>query len=520
MNEEQIWIRAGRDALALAGLVLAVSASAEAQAGPWSDHVIAPSSGGSLVAVDLDGDDDPDLVDGGSWRENLGAGASWSVHPNGLVSANRAVDLDGDGDADVLGTGAGTVGLELAWAENAAGDGTSLIAHRIAALATGALALDSAAADVDVDGDLDALVLDSAGRLEWHENAKGDASTWVAHAFETPLAVQSFAVGDLDGDGDPDLLTGDVREYAWLENALGDGTSWGAHTIHRATAYHQRSVRATDVDGDGALDALFSSHEGSPSGAYRMGWLRNVQGGSSWTLNVVRGEASTPLSRGPNVLAADLDRDGDMDLVEFLAQQTVWYEQRAGGWLRHFPPGQAWNAEAVADIDRDGDRDLVGRDGDVHWRENLTLVSPFGSDVNPPRSLTIAAGTPSIGSKLTFGLDNPLGTQTSGTSTLLNIALAPDEEFPAGDLLPAWGMAGPGATGELLLSYSHGNPVAHLLGPDWTGPGSLALISVPIPADPRLIGVTVYAQGLLLDESASTGVRFGLTNALRFVLGH
>ena len=74
MNEEQDGIRVGRDALALAGLMLAVSASAEAQAGPWSDHVIAPSSGGSLKAVDLDDDDDPDLVDGSSWRENLGSG--------------------------------------------------------------------------------------------------------------------------------------------------------------------------------------------------------------------------------------------------------------------------------------------------------------------------------------------------------------------------------------------------------------------------------------------------------------
>jgi len=520
MNEEQVWIRAGRDALALLGFALAVSASAEAQAGPWSDHVIAPSTGHSLAAADLDGDGDPDLVDGSVWRENLGSAASWSPHPNGLVNADRAVDLDGDGDTDVLGTGSSNVVREFAWAENTTGNGASLVAHGIVALAADSIALDGEAADIDLDGDLDVLVLDSAGGLAWYENVQGDASTWLAHAPPTPGTLQSLAVGDVDGDGDPDLLTGDVLEYAWHENALGDGSSWIPHTIHGASAYHQRSVRATDVDGDGALDALFSVHENSSlPGAYRMGWLRNVGGGSAWVMNVVRAEASAPAALVPTVIGADLDRDGDTDLVELLGQQTAWYEQVAGAWLRRVPPGLAWNVEAVLDLDVDGDRDLVGRDGNIHWRENLTTVSPYGSDVNPPRSLTIAAGAAAIGQTLTFALDNPVGTQTSGTHTLLNIALAPDEEFPSGDLLPGWGMAGAGAAGELLLSYSNGNPAAHRAGPDWSGPGTLALIPLAIPADPRLIGLTVYVQGLLYDPSASHGVRFGLTNALRFQLG-
>ena len=49
--------------------------------------------------------------------------------------------------------------------------------------------------------------------------------------------------------------------------------------------------------------------------------------------------------------------------------------------------------------------------------------------------------------------------------------------------------------------------------------GTLALIPVAVPADPRLIGLTVYLQGVLVDPSASLGVRFGLTNALRIELG-
>ena len=518
MNEKRGWIRPGRYTLTLAGVLLALSASVEAQAGPWSDHVIAPSTGGSLAAADFDGDGDPDLADGDLWYENLGSGASWAAHPSGLVRADHALDLDGDGDMDLVGTRLSNATHELSWSENVAGDGTSMVAHAIAALAGGSLPLGSRAADLDGDGDLDALVLDSAGQLGWHENAQGDASSWLGHEL-APGSLQSFDVGDLDGDGDPDVLTGGARDFSWHENALGDGSTWVPHSIHRASSYRQRSVRSMDVDGDGALDALFSTHEGSLTGLYRMGWLGNVGGGSSWELNVVRAEASAPLSRGPTVIGADLDRDGDSDLVEFLGQRTVWYEQVAGAWTRHAPSGLAWNVEAVLDVDVDGDRDLVGRDGDIHWRENLTAVTPYGSDVNPPRSLTLVAGTPAIGQTLTFGLDNPLGTQVSGARTLMNVALAPEEEFPAGDLLPGWGMAGRGAAGELLLSYSKGNPVLSLVGPAWPGPGVPALIPVAVPADPRLIGVKVYVQGVMLDPSGSLGAKLALTNALRLELG-
>jgi hypothetical protein len=519
MNEKPGLIRPGRNTLTQASILLALSSAVDAQTGPWSDHVIAPSTAGSLATADFDGDGDPDLVDGELWHENLGSGASWAAHSHGLASADDAVDLDGDGDVDLVGTRSSNAIHELSWSENVAGDGSNMVAHAIAALAGGSLPLGSRAADLDGDGDLDVLVLDAAGQLAWQENALGDASIWLGHEL-APGPLQSFDVGDLDGDGDPDVLTGGASEYSWHENALGDGSSWVARSIHRATSFTRRGVRATDIDGDGALDALFSTHQGSSTGPYRMGWLRNMGGGGAWVLNVVRAEASAPLSLVPTVIGADLDRDGDTDLVEFLAQRTVWYEQVAGAWSRRVPPGLAWNVEAVLDVDVDGDRDLVGRNGDLHWRENLTAVTPYGSDVNPPRSLTLVAGAPAIGQTLTFGVDNPLGTQASGARTLMNVALAPEEEFPGGDLLPGWGMAGRGAAGELLLSYSKGNPVLSLVGPAWSGPGIPALIPVAVPADPLLIGVRVYVQGVMVDPSGAFGVKLGLTNALRLELGN
>ena len=50
-----------------------------------------------------------------------------------------------------------------------------------------------------------------------------------------------------------------------------------------------------------------------------------------------------------------------------------------------------------------------------------------------------------------------------------------------------------------------------------TGPGFPALVSVAIPNDAMLVGMTGYAQGLLIDGSGTTA-SLGLTEAVCFTL--
>ncbi|MEW6073561.1 MAG: M20/M25/M40 family metallo-hydrolase [Planctomycetota bacterium] len=141
-------------------------------------------------------------------------------------------------------------------------------------------------------------------------------------------------------------------------------------------------------------------------------------------------------------------------------------------------------------------------------------LGTYGSGVNPPGSMVILAGTPALGDAFVLGLDNPLGTQSPGAATTLFLSLAPDPAYPAGTLVPGWGMAGPGAEGELLIGVVSPDPVLVLAGPAWTGPGAPATIAVSVPNDPGLAGTYVYGQGLLFDPSAALGVRYGLTEAV------
>ena len=99
----------------------------------------------------------------------------------------------------------------------------------------------------------------------------------------------------------------------------------------------------------------------------------------------------------------------------------------------------------------------------------------YGCGVNPAGSISVA-GSPTLGSTLSFGVDNPFGTQAPGSLPFLYLSLAPSSGYPCGLLLAGYGMAGPGATGELLVSLTGAS--ALLLGPPWSGAGSPAVIDV------------------------------------------
>jgi spore coat protein A, manganese oxidase len=145
-------------------------------------------------------------------------------------------------------------------------------------------------------------------------------------------------------------------------------------------------------------------------------------------------------------------------------------------------------------------------------------IVPYGCGVNPAGSLVHVSGTPKVGSGLTLGLDNPLGTQSPGSIPVLAIAVAPQPAYPCGLLVPGWGMAGPGAAGELLIALGLQLPPL-LVGAPWVGPGQPAAIAIAIPNLSTLIGFTAYVQGVLLDPLATAGVSIGLTEAAEIHIG-
>jgi len=317
----------------------------------WTQQVIsmAVELAYTAIAADLDGDDDLDVLSGScfgnfqvAWYENVnGDGSEWVLreilHQQQARCAVSvfAADMDGDDDLDVLTTYDDYNGLnrKVVWFENTFGNGFFWVHHVISE--PGGYSSSVFAADVDADGDLDAVAgcAEEGQQTAWYENTVGDGSAWTVHVISTPGADLVFGT-DLDGDGDMDVLSArDADEkVAWYENTAGDGSAW---TVHVISAYIDRaeSVFAADVDGDGDVDALSASYDDDT-----FYWYENTVGdGSAWTER----EISTWATRARSVFAADVDGNGDMDVLS-----ASGYPQGSVDWYDH----ERWEG----DHDEDG----------------------------------------------------------------------------------------------------------------------------------------------------------------------
>lgn len=144
-------------------------------------------------------------------------------------------------------------------------------------------------------------------------------------------------------------------------------------------------------------------------------------------------------------------------------------------------------------------------------------AEPYGG--NPPNSLTLLGGLPLINTSMTFGVDNPAGSQPVGSLPVVAFASMADASYVAsgtGTPVAGWGMTG--AFGELLIAVGGPNPAVVVSGPAWGGVGNPAPVTVTIPDQLPLIGLTVYAQGMMVNLTGPPPT-FGLTNGIELTIG-
>ncbi len=268
-----------------------------------------------LLAADLDNDGHLDLVGYGPrhavfWRGKGDGGFEDSTAAAGLAKGSGAaaavLDYDIDGDLDLVAGGGAASGLELY--RNAL-EGPLVAVGKQAfpgALAGIAGIRSVVAGDLDRDGDLDLVVAHAKGIAVLDNLRQGRfADSTAAAGLAAAPPADALALADLDDDGLPDLITAGESGLALWHN-LGGGrfAPWPAAGLPRGTRF--TSVAAFDADNDGRLDLAAAG----PAGVVVLG-RRGAAAAPSFQPLAVEGgpKSATALA------AADLDGDGDLDLV-------------------------------------------------------------------------------------------------------------------------------------------------------------------------------------------------------------
>lgn len=190
----------------------------------------------------------------------------------------------------------------------------------------------SAAVAVDLDGDCDDdLVVAPTGHSPqiWQQDGDG---VFAAHALDDQGApAQALIAGDIDGDGDPDVVLGGPGLRLYRNDGIGqfflDGSAF------RYAAESVTALALGDFTGDRHLDLVVaeSGETAADGGPLRL--LANDPSGSGRFERMTGALPELPqLVRA--LAVADLDRDGDYDLVVAGSEQPLrLYINRGKGRL-------------------------------------------------------------------------------------------------------------------------------------------------------------------------------------------
>jgi hypothetical protein len=364
-------------------------------AGPWQEFDGTVGEFGSsadrtrsIAVGDIDNDGDLDIVVGTPYQAykiytNDGTGSFTYSHSvssgNGWISSVELGDIDNDGDLDFIGVG------HFASSRIFKNDGTGVFTYFGRLDSTSLPMAEIRLADIDSDGDLDAVVANGSKPNKVYTNdGTGVFSLFPEFRYDYDRGM-SLDVGDIDGDGDLDVVVGNEdRSANKVFKNDGTGVFTYAGYIKAYSNRNTSSIQLGDLDGDGDLDVVTGNW-----GASNYVFLNNGTGSFSYSNSDINSSATADLRLG------DVDHDGDLDVVtgNFDSANVVFLNNGNG----RFSNAGAIDSNAdktysiqLADFDNDGFLDVISGN---EYAVNTVTFNNGREYGNPSFELLSTAGT-------------------------------------------------------------------------------------------------------------------------------
>jgi hypothetical protein len=333
----------------------------------------------------------------GDGRGNLRCTSTLGVAPgeDGYDGNIAVLDVDGDGHLDAVTSGSSLGVLHVFHGDGAGSLNSSAIVQ------LSGVAGELEAVDMDRDGLLDLVVQVQSGLSILLRQPTGGFASEVH--YDSPHNL--LAVGDLDSDLYPDVVTANVEGEVWRFLNAGDGSLLPHDKVPGTLA--TRGLALSDLDGDGRLDLVRGKilgvnesqlcvHLGDGAGQFAQPLERRIGNGEligagqlapgqevalvrEWgfagSVALVGSRLTEPAPFLPSYHSyafalADLDEDGASDWITGVVQEDLHaaatvFVGGGDGTLEGIvmsPSTVGAGAEAFLDLDADGHLDAVGVD--------------------------------------------------------------------------------------------------------------------------------------------------------------
>ena len=425
----------------------------------------------SVAIGDIDGDGKPDLavVNQGSntvsiYRNTSSSGSISSGSfaakvdfTTGTFPYSVAIgDIDGDGKPDLVVANRGSNTVSIYRNTSSSGSISSSSFSAKVDFTTGASPFSVAIGDIDGDGKPDLAVANlGSNTISVFRNTSSSgsisSSSFSANVdFATGINPYSVAIGDIDGDGKPDLVVTNLTSntVSVFRNTSSSGSitsSSFAVNVDFATGLSPISLAIGDIDGDGKLDLAVANNDDN-----KVSVFRNTSSSGSITSSSFAAKVDFTTGLGPySVTIGDLDGDGKPDLaVPYGGGNTVsiYRNTSSSGSIASssfaasvdFTTGSSPFSVAIGDLDGDGKPDLALSnygDNTVSVLRNNPVLPPTitsftPTSAKPGDAVTITGtgfNTTTTNNIVFFGATK--ATVTAATTTSLTVTVPTGASF-------------------------------------------------------------------------------------------